>query len=147
MGGDYNYTALMWSVVRDQPPDVVQELLDAGADASLERINAWGRNAMFIAAWENRTAHMELMLASGANATSVADHDHWGALHKTCEMGNIAQLEMLLAAGADIEAPTKPDKENPDGRTCLSLAQELVEKKPELGRQTLALVEAAIAQK
>lgn len=37
--GEYNYTALMWAIVRHKP-DVVQHLLDAGADT--EYINAWG---------------------------------------------------------------------------------------------------------
>lgn len=43
--GEYNYTALMWTVVRKKPQQA-RLLLEAGADT--ETINAWGRNAMFI---------------------------------------------------------------------------------------------------
>ena len=41
--GDYNYTALMWSIVRHKP-DVVDVLLDAGADT--EFTNVWGTLAI-----------------------------------------------------------------------------------------------------
>ena len=43
--GEYNYTALMWSVVRKKP-GVARVVLEAGADT--EARNAWGRNAAFV---------------------------------------------------------------------------------------------------
>ena len=93
---DYNYTALMWSVVRHKPPEVVRVLLEAEAD--IEAINAWGRNAMFLAAWERQTESMRLMLEHGANATSCAQHDEWSALHKAAEMGHIEQARACARA-------------------------------------------------
>ena len=45
----------MWAAVRGKTA-IAQILLDAGADT--EQVNAWGRNAMFLAAWEQRNPGM-----------------------------------------------------------------------------------------
>ena len=94
--GEYNYTALMWTAVRGKT-EQARILLEAGADT--ETINAWGRNALFIAAWEKRNGIVEAMIEYGANVTACADHDEWTALHKACELGNHKMVAMLLAAG------------------------------------------------
>ena len=94
--GEYNYTALMWTAVRGKT-EQARILLEAGADT--ESINAWGRNALFIAAWEKRNGIVEAMIEYGANVTACADHDEWTALHKACELGNHKMVAMLLAAG------------------------------------------------
>lgn len=96
--GEYNYTALMWTAVRHKTAQA-RMLLEAGADTEL--INAWGRNALFIAAWEKQNDIVEAMLEYGANATSCAQHDEWSALHKACELGNHKMAAMLLAAGVN----------------------------------------------
>ena len=95
--GEYNYTGLMWSIVRKKP-DILKLLLKYGADT--EPINAWGRNAMFLAAWENDAAATESLLAAGANASASAQHDGWNALHKSCESGAVGLVKLLLDAGA-----------------------------------------------
>lgn len=94
--GEYNYTALMWTAVRGKT-EQARILLEAGADT--ETINAWGRNALFIAAWEKRNGIVEAMIEYGANVSACAEHDEWNALHKACEMGNHKMVAMLLAAG------------------------------------------------
>ena len=88
--GEYNYTALMWAVVRHHSPDCVNTLLNAGANT--EAVNAWGRNALFLAAWEGQGESMGLMVDAGANASSCAVHDEWTALHKSAEMGFVDQV-------------------------------------------------------
>ena len=91
--GEYNYTALMWTVVRDHQ-DATSVLLEAGAET--EAVNAWGRNALFLAAWDGRDDSMKAMLANGANVSGCADHDGWTALHKAAELGRRAQVRLAV---------------------------------------------------
>ena len=101
--GDYNYTALMWAIVRHKN-DLVHTLLENGADP--EPVNAWGRNAIFIAAWEGDDAVMADLIAHGVNVSGCAAHDAWTAAHKAAEMGHAEQLRQLIAAGANVSALT-----------------------------------------
>merc|ERR1711998_764552 len=139
--GEYNYTALMWTAVRHKTAQA-RMLLEAGADTEL--INAWGRNALFIAAWEKQNDIVEAMLEYGANATSCAQRDEWSALHKACELGNHKMAAMLLAAGADSLKRTLP--------TATSRSPIAAEMSPlELARhskskKTIALIEKAVAE-
>ena len=94
--GEYNYTALMWTAVRGKT-GTAKVLLEAGADT--EALNAWGRSAAFIAAWENRVEIMRLLLKHGMNASGCAAHDHWGPIHKAAEMGNEEIVRLLLDYG------------------------------------------------
>ena len=83
--GDYNYTALMWAIVR-RAPDHVHTLLEAGADT--EFTNAWGRNAIFLAAWEGQTEVMEMLIKHGADVHGASQHDAYTALHKAAGEGH-----------------------------------------------------------
>lgn len=76
----------MWSAVRHKP-QLARILLDAGADT--ESINAWGRNALFIATWEQQEEIVREMIDAGANVSASAEHDEWTALHKAAELGNV----------------------------------------------------------
>mmetsp|Transcript_9241 Transcript_9241/g.16143 ORF Transcript_9241/g.16143 Transcript_9241/m.16143 type:complete len:138 (-) Transcript_9241:72-485(-) len=109
----------MWAAVRHKP-DLAKMLLDAGADT--EATNAWGRNALFLAAWEGQVDIVVHLLKAGANASSCALHDEWTALHKACEMGNAELVQILLHAGADPMARTQPDKSFKNGVTPVELA-------------------------
>ena len=62
----------MWAAVRHKT-SLARILLDAGADT--ESVNAWGRNAMFIAAWEQQNEMVAELLAAGANVSASAEHD------------------------------------------------------------------------
>lgn len=117
--GEYNYTALMWAIVRHKP-DVVQHLLDAGADT--EYINAWGRNAMFLAAWEGQPEVMEALIRAGANISAAAQHDEWSPIHKVAEMGHVVLARQLIEAGANLNARTLPDKKHADASSNTGLA-------------------------
>ena len=83
--GDYNYSALMWSIVKRRP-EHVKLLLEAGADT--EFTNAWGRNAIFLAAWEGQPAVMEMLIQNGVDVHGAARHDKYTALHKASERGH-----------------------------------------------------------
>ena len=110
----------MWAAVRGKTA-IAQILLDAGADT--EQVNAWGRNAMFLAAWEQRDEIVRLMIAAGADVHAAATHDEWSPLHKAAEMGNAAMVRMLLDAGADPAKRTLPDKTFPEGVTPISITR------------------------
>merc|ERR1719231_75223 len=118
--GEYNSTGLMWAAVRHKV-DLARILLDSGADT--ESVNAWGRNAMFIAAWEQQDEIVSEMIAAGANVSAGAQHDEWTALHKAAEMGNVAMVRMLLDAGADPTKRTLPDSSFPKGVTPMAITK------------------------
>jgi len=121
-----SYTGLMWAAVRHKTW-AARILLEAGADT--ETINAWGRNAMFIAAWEQQDDIVAAMIAAGANVSAGAAHDEWTALHKAAEMGNENMVSMLLEAGADPTTRTIPDAQFPNGVTPLSITKSKVVKR------------------
>jgi len=118
--GEYNYTGLMWCAVRHKP-ELAKVLLAAGADT--ESVNAWGRDAMFVAAWEQQDAIVEELILAGANVSASAQHDEWQAIHKAAEVGNAKMVQMLLDAGADPQARTLPDDAFPKGVTPLSITK------------------------
>ena len=105
--GDYNYSALMWSIVKRRP-EHVQLLLEAGADT--EFTNAWGRNAIFLAAWEGQAEVMALLVKHGADVDAAAKHDGYSALHKASELGHVEVVRTLLDAGAEVNLPTLPER-------------------------------------
>ena len=109
--GEYDYTPLMWACVRHRP-DLSAVLLAAGANT--ETTNVWGRNAAFIAIWENQSEIIAQFLERGMNISAAAEHDGWTALHKAAEMDHAAIVRMLLAKGADPLARTLPNEEDGD---------------------------------
>ncbi|EOD21542.1 hypothetical protein EMIHUDRAFT_207257 [Emiliania huxleyi CCMP1516] len=111
--GLYNYTAIMWAVVRHKVA-TLQALLDAGGDP--------GRDALFLAAWEGEPM-VRLLIDHGADVSACAEHDEWTPLHKAAEKGSLPVVAMLLEAGADPHARTLPDKTFEDGIVPVDLAR------------------------
>eukprot|EP00398_MALV-I-01_sp_L67-1_P001065 gene1065-860_t len=78
---------------------------------------------LHLAASQGQSGVVELLLTAGAR-TDVTQHDGYTALHEACKIGHfpgegnhyIAVAEMLIAAGAPLDAKT-----NVDGRTALDL--------------------------
>ena len=109
----------MWSIIRHRT-ESIDVLLEHGADT--EQINVWGRNALFLAAWEGDAHVVESLLAHGANVSGCASHDEWSPVHKASEMGHTGALRALCAYGADPYRRTLPDKNFADGVTAFEVA-------------------------
>jgi ankyrin repeat protein len=86
---------------------------DATADAilryrpRLDKRNRAGDSALMIATLRGDEERVKLLLAKGA----PVDHDGWTPLHYAAHEGNLVILDLLLGAGANINAltPSKAD--------------------------------------
>ena len=84
--------------------------------ANVNAVNAYGVNAMLLAAESSNTALIELLLNAGAKATA-ANPDGETALHLVARTGNVQAAKLLLAHGAKVDA-----RENFGGQTPLMWA-------------------------
>jgi len=92
-------TSLAWAVFKG---DVAQakKLLAAGAD--VKAMNAYGVNAMQLAADASNTELIRLLLKAGADPNSP-NPDGETALHLVARSGNIEAAKLLLRAGAAVD--------------------------------------------
>jgi len=106
-------TLLEWAVFKG---DVVQakKLLAGGAD--VKAMNAYGVNAMQLAADASNTELIRLLLKAGADPNSP-NPDGETALHLVARAGNVEAAKLLLKAGAEVDA-----RENFGGQTPLMWA-------------------------
>lgn len=81
-------------------PDMVQLLLDAGADITVQ--NQWGRAPLHVAARRGCRQTAELLLSRGADL-DAATREGWTPLHVAYRSGQPELVELLLSAGADPE--------------------------------------------
>jgi uncharacterized protein len=93
-------TPLQWAVFKG---DVAQakKLLAAGAD--VKAMNAYGVNAMQLAADAANTELIRLLLKAGADPNSP-NPDGETALHLVARSGNVEAAKLLLKAGAVVDA-------------------------------------------
>jgi ankyrin repeat protein len=82
--------------------DVVQARRLAN-HANVNAVNAYGVNAMLLAAEASNTALIEVLLKAGAKADS-ANPDGETALHLVARAGNVDAAKLLLAHGAKVDA-------------------------------------------
>lgn len=95
-----------------------QALADGAKIDSLDvRRNPNGRMALNWAAWHNRVAAIEMLLAMGA-PIEAENRTGFSALHHAAESGSLEAAQALLAAGAD------PMHANKAGRTPATTARE-----------------------
>jgi hypothetical protein len=73
------------------------------AHADVNAVNAYGVNAMLLAAEASNTALIDLLLKAGARANS-ANPDGETALHLVARAGNVEAARLLLAHGARVDA-------------------------------------------
>ncbi len=93
-------TPLQWAVFQGNIAEV-KRLLAAGASPRVT--NAYGVNAMQLAAEAANTDTMRLLLKAGADPESP-NPDGETALHLVARAGNVAAARLLLSAGAHVDA-------------------------------------------
>lgn len=109
----------LWdSAIAGDTLGIRQALADGAKIDSLDvRRNPNGRLALNWAAWHNRVAAIEMLLAMGA-PIEAENRTGFSALHHAAEAGSLEAARALLAAGAD------PVHANKAGRTPAVTARE-----------------------
>ncbi len=95
-----------------EPSPKVASLLIARPDTDLNRENAFGENALMMAALRGQLAQAEQLIARGAEVNKKG----WAPLHYAASSGHVAMLRLLLEHHAYIDA------ESPAGETPLMMA-------------------------
>ena len=133
-----NKTTVAKTTASQTTPDGATPLMQAAFDgdlgqarrllkghAKVNAVNAYGVNAMLLAAEASNTSLIDLLLKSGAKASS-ANPDGETALHLVARTGNVEAAKLLLKAGAKIDAREKfgePDPaDRPGGRAATHAA-------------------------
>ncbi|HEY4341359.1 MAG TPA: ankyrin repeat domain-containing protein [Steroidobacteraceae bacterium] len=93
-------TPLQWAVFEGKVPEV-KRLLAAGADPSVA--NAYGVDAIQLAADASNTELIRVLLKGGANPNSV-NPDGETVLHLVARSGNLDAAKLLVSAGAQVNA-------------------------------------------
>lgn len=83
--------------------DVAQTKRLLNNHANVNVVNAYGVNAMLLAAEASNTALIDLLLKAGAKA-NAANPDGETALHLVARSGNVEAAKLLLNAGAKVDA-------------------------------------------
>lgn len=86
--------------------DIAQAKRLIAGHANVNAVNAYGVNAMLLAAEASNTPLIDLLLKAGAKATS-ANPDGETALHLVARSGNVEAARLLLAHGAKVDAREK----------------------------------------
>ena len=92
--------------------DVAETKRLLAGHANVNAVNAYGVNAMLLAAEDSNTQVIELLLKAGAKATS-ANPDGETALHLVARAGNVDAAKLLLARGAKVDAREKFGDQTP----------------------------------
>jgi hypothetical protein len=104
---------IMHRVCHHDRPDMVQLLLDGGADITVQ--NQWGRTPLHVAARRGCRRVAELLLARGADP-DLSTKEGWTSLHVAYRAGQSELVDLLLSAGAD------PDRRDSDGKVPAEVA-------------------------
>jgi ankyrin repeat protein len=82
-------------------PELLNALLDRGADVNSRSTNAMKNTPLHAAAAGSRTDVVELLLKRGADSNATQEGG-WTALHSAAQAGNRGMVEVLIANGADV---------------------------------------------
>jgi ankyrin repeat protein len=80
--------------------------------ANVNAVNAYGVNAMLLAAEASNTQLIDVLLKAGAKATS-ANADGETALHLVARTGNVDAAKLLISHGAKVDAREKFGEQTP----------------------------------
>ncbi|PPT39465.1 MoxJ protein [Xanthomonas arboricola] len=113
--------------IRNQEPELVGLLLDAGA--ALDARDASGWTALMKAAWANDADSVARLLGKRASVDTVSG-DGWSALELAVAYADVGVVQALLKAGADVR------RANPAGFTPVMFA---------VAREDPAILDAVLA--
>ncbi len=102
-------TPLQWAVFNGNLAEA-KRLLKTGAD--VKAVNAYGVDAMQLAADASNTELIELLLKAGADPNSP-NPDGETALHLVARAGNLEAAKLLLRAGAQVDARERFGSQTP----------------------------------
>ena len=111
----HNHTALHKAVVK-QHTEVVQVLIDAGADVNAHNIEGLHYTALHTAVVNKRTEVVQILIDAGADIDAQNNEGRSTPLHSACSEGALEVVKMLLEAGAGVRVADN------DGCTCLHFA-------------------------
>jgi ankyrin repeat protein len=112
--GDVGCGALLTAITHDAPVEVLEVLLDAGANPNL--VDRQGDSPLSATAELRRLEYLKLLLARGGDPSTQHGSGHRYVLHIAAAKGRVPVAEALLDAGASLEA------QNADGWTALHTA-------------------------
>jgi uncharacterized protein len=110
------FTPLGFAVFFNQP-DIVNALLESGADVNLPSRESMKVTPLASAAAANQTEIARVLIARGANVNAKAASGHI-PLHEASANGNLDLVKLLIDNGADVNAKTD------DGKTPYDFALE-----------------------
>ena len=99
-------------------PDIVQMLVDHGADSNSVSHNDLAVTPLQSALAASSTACASVLLAAGARTGATPGGSDWTSFHYVAQHGLLQIINELLESDADINARTK------DGKTPLAIAEE-----------------------
>ncbi|OAQ60148.1 ankyrin repeat domain-containing protein [Pochonia chlamydosporia 170] len=112
-GGDAKMVRLLFDVIERGKEELVQMLLENGADVTAKDNDGW--TALHLAVALGHEGVVRVLLENGADVTAK-HNDGWTALHLAAMVGHDGVVRAFLENGADVTA--KDD----DGRTALRFA-------------------------
>ena len=104
----YGYTVLMWAAEYNTNPDVIEALIDAGANVNVNAKNFSGRTALdYAAAYNTNPDVTKALIAAGANVNARNGLGMTALLEATRNRANpnLADvIKALIDGGADVNA-------------------------------------------
>jgi len=99
-------TPLIWAVTSDGSEEMLEALVDHGADINVQ--NYIGETALYIASARGLADKVEYLLENGAR-TQITNLDGATALHAACAGGHEYAVEVLIRFGAFLNAGDDED--------------------------------------
>ncbi|HYD19288.1 MAG TPA: ankyrin repeat domain-containing protein [Patescibacteria group bacterium] len=135
---DEDVTSPLMEAARAGHPTIIEKLIAKGADHALT--DKHHRNALMMAAHNNKPDAIRMLLKKGANANAQTEDGGYTALHFATSRSHYAAVIALAGGGAD---PTIPNKA---GITPLDLAQRFDQSEPATQAMTHFMAAAGVGK-
>lgn len=101
-----NLDAQLIDAIKDEDLEVVKKILEQGASPNTKEDDVVGLSVLMMAACQANPEIVQLLLDAGADVFTADKKSGATALHKACQGGDLKVAEMLLNAGAFVDAVT-----------------------------------------